>query len=134
MRTPGVYVRPLREITGSADFNEVFLDSVRIPVDRVIGEVNNGWRIANSSLAHERSGVAAGSVELVAQLENLFEPADGEARQAARDRLGRLATHVREIGRASCRERGVSTCRSRVSQYDEINQSSHDSSRAKSKT
>src|SRR3546814_998319 len=55
----------------------------------------NGWRIANSSLAHERSGVAAGSVELVAQLENLFELADGEAGQAARDRLGRLATHVR---------------------------------------
>ncbi|NYI75559.1 acyl-CoA dehydrogenase family protein [Nocardioides panzhihuensis] len=94
MRTPGVDVRPLREITGSSDFNEVFLDSVRIPVDRVIGEVNNGWRIANSSLAHERSGVASGSVELVAQLQNLVELASGDAGEAARDRLGRLAVHV----------------------------------------
>src|SRR5215213_568558 len=54
MKAPGVDVRPLREITGTYDFNEVFLDGVRIPVDRVIGEVNDGWRVANASLAHER--------------------------------------------------------------------------------
>ena len=72
MRTPGVEVRPLREITGTNDFNEVFLDNVRVPADQVIGEVNNGWRVANASLGHERSGVGARAVELHAQLDDLF--------------------------------------------------------------
>ena len=73
MRTPGVDVRPLREITGTNDFNEVFLDNVRIPADQVIGEVDNGWRVANASLGHERSGVGARAVELHAQLDDLVE-------------------------------------------------------------
>jgi alkylation response protein AidB-like acyl-CoA dehydrogenase len=95
MRTPGVDVRPLREITGTSDFNEVFLDSVRIPADRVIGQVNDGWRVANSSLAHERSGVAARGADLHRQLADLLEVAgpaldDGGVRQ----RIGRLATDV----------------------------------------
>jgi len=90
MRTPGVDVRPLREITGTSDFNEVFLDDVRIPADRVIGAVNDGWKVANSSLAHERSGVAASSVELVKRLHELRQLAGDER---ARD-LGRIATRV----------------------------------------
>src|SRR5215211_2123038 len=96
MRTPGVDVRPLREITGTTDFNEVFFDSVRIPAENVIGEVDNGWRVANSSLGHERSGVGAGGVELVRQLEDLFELAGPAGREdsAVRDRIGELATRV----------------------------------------
>lgn len=87
MRAPGVDVRPLREITGTYDFNEVFLDGVRIPVDRVIGEVNDGWRVANSSLGHERSGVAASSVELVRQLDRLTELGTDA-------QIGKIATQV----------------------------------------
>jgi len=103
MRTPGVDVRPLREITGTNDFNEVFLDNVRIPADRVIGGVDDGWRVANASLSHERSGVGARAVELHAQLDDLFElarrttvggrPAITDS--ATRQRLGKLATRVR---------------------------------------
>jgi alkylation response protein AidB-like acyl-CoA dehydrogenase len=62
MRAPGVTVRPLREITGTSDFNEVFLDGVRIPADHVIGDVDDGWRVASASLVHERSGVSGGVV------------------------------------------------------------------------
>ena len=87
MQAPGMDVRPLREITGTCDFNEVFLDGVRIPVDRVIGKVDDGWKVANSSLGHERSGVAANSVELLRQLEDLLELGDGT-------QVGRVATHV----------------------------------------
>jgi alkylation response protein AidB-like acyl-CoA dehydrogenase len=96
MRTPGVDVRPLREITGTTDFNEVFFDSVRIPAANVIGEVDNGWRVANSSLGHERSGVGAGGVELLRQLEDLVGLAgpDGLADSAVRQQLGGLATRV----------------------------------------
>ncbi|MBI3784275.1 MAG: acyl-CoA dehydrogenase family protein, partial [Deltaproteobacteria bacterium] len=54
LRTPGVTVRPLREITGDNDFNEVFLDSVRVSADSVVGEVNKGWQVILTALGHER--------------------------------------------------------------------------------
>ncbi|MFD5826315.1 acyl-CoA dehydrogenase family protein [Lentzea sp. NPDC060358] len=59
MRSPGVDVRPLREITGDARFNEVFLDDVFVPDDCVVGAVDDGWRLARTTLANER--VAMGS-------------------------------------------------------------------------
>ena len=103
MKAPGVDIRPLREITGTADFNEVFLDGVRIPADRVIGEVDDGWRVAGASLANERNSVAARSSELLNDLDELIAlarhtgpagvPALGDG--AMRARLGRLATRVR---------------------------------------
>jgi alkylation response protein AidB-like acyl-CoA dehydrogenase len=71
MRSEGITVRPLREITGTSDFNEVFLDGVRVPADRVIGAVNGGWMVAQSSLARERSGAGAG-VTLLGALDSLF--------------------------------------------------------------
>jgi alkylation response protein AidB-like acyl-CoA dehydrogenase len=54
MSAPGVEVRPLRQITGESDFNEVFLGEVFVPDDCVIGEVDAGWRVSGSTLAHER--------------------------------------------------------------------------------
>lgn len=61
MRLPGITVRPLREITGTSDFNEVFLDGVALPDDAVIGAVGDGWRVATTSLVHERSAVGGGT-------------------------------------------------------------------------
>ncbi|MGV0836892.1 acyl-CoA dehydrogenase family protein [Mycolicibacterium thermoresistibile] len=61
MRTHGVTVRPLREITGTSDFNEVFLDGVRIPAGRAIGGVNDGWTVTTTSLAYERSSAGGGA-------------------------------------------------------------------------
>jgi len=58
MHSPGVTVRPLRQITGHAEFNEVFLDNVRIPKSLQIGETNRGWHIAVGTLAFERSALA----------------------------------------------------------------------------
>ncbi len=54
MSAPGVEVRPLRQITGESDFNEVFLGGVFVPDDCVIGEVDAGWQVSASTLAHER--------------------------------------------------------------------------------
>jgi 3-oxochol-4-en-24-oyl-CoA dehydrogenase len=54
MRSPGIEVRPLREIGGDAFFNQVFLDGVFVPDDCLVGEVNKGWRIARTTLANER--------------------------------------------------------------------------------
>jgi 3-oxochol-4-en-24-oyl-CoA dehydrogenase len=54
MSSPGVEVRPLREITGDSLFNQVFLDEVFVPDECVVGEVNGGWRVARTTLANER--------------------------------------------------------------------------------
>jgi alkylation response protein AidB-like acyl-CoA dehydrogenase len=57
MRTPGIEVRPLRHITGVADFAEVFFSDVRVPAANLVGKLNDGWRITMGSLAHERGGL-----------------------------------------------------------------------------
>ena len=57
MRQPGVTVRPLRQMTGEAEFNEVFFDDARVPRDWVVGDVDDGWRAATGLLAHERSSL-----------------------------------------------------------------------------
>ncbi len=54
MRAPGITIRPLRQITGSAEFSETFFDDVHIHRTALIGEENNGWRVASTTLAHER--------------------------------------------------------------------------------
>ncbi|MFI5040424.1 MAG: acyl-CoA dehydrogenase family protein [Acidimicrobiales bacterium] len=75
MTTPGIDVRPLREMTGTADFNEVFFDGVRVPAERVIGAVNDGWRVATVSLAEERALVGGLVVRLRLNLAALIEMA-----------------------------------------------------------
>src|SRR4051812_3162127 len=60
MRQPGVEIRPLKEMTGHAMFNEVFLEEARVSNDAVIGELNGGWAVANTTLANERAGLGAG--------------------------------------------------------------------------
>ncbi len=71
MRQPGIEVRPLRQITGIKDeFAEVFFSNVRVPADNLIGELNTGWRIAQTTLSYERGGDTMG---IVARLEQSFE-------------------------------------------------------------
>lgn len=59
MCQPGVEVRPLKEMTGGATFNEVFFTDARIPHENVMGDVNEGWGVALTTLAHERSSLGA---------------------------------------------------------------------------
>jgi len=73
MTAKGIDVRPLREMTGTSDFNEVFFDNVRVPAANVIGPVNDGWRVATSSLAEERAGVGALVVRLRQGLNALID-------------------------------------------------------------
>ncbi|WCO66102.1 acyl-CoA dehydrogenase family protein [Iamia majanohamensis] len=61
MATPGIERRPLRQMTGSSHFSEVFLDEVRIPADQVLGEVHQGWAVTATTLANERGLIAGGN-------------------------------------------------------------------------
>jgi alkylation response protein AidB-like acyl-CoA dehydrogenase len=61
MSSPGIDIRPLREITGDDLFNEVFFDDVFVPDEMVVGEVNDGWRLARTTLANERVAMAHGT-------------------------------------------------------------------------
>jgi alkylation response protein AidB-like acyl-CoA dehydrogenase len=61
LRTPGIDIRPLRQITGASHFNEVFLTDVRIPVENVVGDIDNGWTVARAVLAHEASVIGGGN-------------------------------------------------------------------------
>jgi alkylation response protein AidB-like acyl-CoA dehydrogenase len=60
MHQAGVDIRPLREMSGNAMFNEVFITDAHVPASAVIGDVNNGWAVANTTLAFERAGLGAG--------------------------------------------------------------------------
>jgi alkylation response protein AidB-like acyl-CoA dehydrogenase len=60
MKSPGVTVRPLRQMNGGSGFNEVFFDNVRIPADRILGNPGDGWRVALTTLMNERVAIGTG--------------------------------------------------------------------------
>ena len=78
MASPGVEVRPLRQMNGHAEFDEVFFDEVRVPVGSRLGEEGQGWTIAMSALTHERAHIGAAGVSLQRQLAQMVHlGADG---------------------------------------------------------
>ena len=93
MSLPGIRVRPLRTITGSDEFSEVWFDDVRVPASARLGDEHDGWRVAMATLSNERGGVATLHLQLRARIRDLI----GQAREAGvaddpvlRDRLASL--------------------------------------------
>jgi len=85
MKTPGITIRPLLQMTKDAGFNEVFFDHVRVPVENVVGGLGQGWAVANTTLVHERNMLGS-----TTQTQNMFEALLRVAR--TRKRGGRPAT------------------------------------------
>jgi alkylation response protein AidB-like acyl-CoA dehydrogenase len=76
MKTPGVTVKPLKQLTGDAEFNEVFFDNVRVHAKQVLGEVNNGWAVGVTTLMFERLALGFGlQARLRIALESLLDMA-----------------------------------------------------------
>ncbi len=90
MSTPGIDIRPLREITGDDLFNEVFFDDVFVPDEMVVGQVNDGWRLARTTLANERVAMAHGTALGNPMEEVLRTVSERELDDAVQDSLGRL--------------------------------------------
>jgi alkylation response protein AidB-like acyl-CoA dehydrogenase len=97
MHSPGITIRPLVEMTGEAWFNEVFFDAVRVPRANVVGEIDRGWDVVLTTLAHERGG-AAPHARLRRELRALFALARRAGSTAQRPRtrqqLAQLAIEV----------------------------------------
>jgi hypothetical protein len=87
MSSPGIDVRPLREITGAALFNEVFLDDVFVPDDCLVGDLHDGWKLARTTLANER--VAMANTRLSKSAERAVELAAAGLTPVQNMRVGR---------------------------------------------
>src|SRR5207244_11031987 len=92
MRQPGIEIRPIVQLTGTSEFNEVFFDGARTAVDDVLGDVNGGWRVAMGTLAFERGAAPlAQQLSFENELVDLTEPAKETGRSSgavARQRMG----------------------------------------------
>jgi alkylation response protein AidB-like acyl-CoA dehydrogenase len=104
MRSPGITVRPLVQITGDAEFNEVFFDEVRVPMTNLVGKLHQGWQVAMTTLAFERVGL--GNVyqfdRLIRELTSLARRCLLDGRPAIehgaiRQRLAQLATEAQAL-------------------------------------
>ncbi len=117
MEQDAVQVRPLRQITGEAEFNELFIEGARIPDENVIGGVGNGWAVAITTLMHERAGLgAAAAAGVRLMLDELIELARERGLAddpIVRDRIAQLKIEVEALrftswrGLTQIQKRGV---------------------------
>jgi alkylation response protein AidB-like acyl-CoA dehydrogenase len=92
MDQPGIEIRPLRQVTGTAEFNEVFFDNVRTASDMIVGEVNDGWRVALATLMFERgAGLLGDILQFRRQLDDVIERARKNGRSGEAVLRQRLA-------------------------------------------
>jgi alkylation response protein AidB-like acyl-CoA dehydrogenase len=107
MRSPGIEVRPLRQITGFAHFNEVFLTDVRVPAANRLGGPGNGWRVAMTTLANERNMIGSGSGISFDSILDLARAMGGDRDPALRQELAHSYTRFHLVawlaGRARVR-------------------------------
>ena len=92
MTSPGIEVRPLRQIDGAIHFNEVFFNDVVIPVSNVVGEINGGWGVTMTTLVAERSAIGGGGMVQFAEILLLAREMGRTADPTTRQRLAELHT------------------------------------------
>jgi len=86
MKSPGITVRPLRQITGESEFNEVFFEDVRVPKANLLGPLNSGWQVLITTLMHERAGISElGSDQIIDPLIDLARTTERNGQPATQD-------------------------------------------------
>ncbi len=117
MRSPGIEIRPLYQITGDAEFNEVFFTDVRIPHENLLGEVGDGWRVATTTLMNERVALGGSTAPrgsgTIAALTSIWEKRGRELPErqyrSMRDRVARLWIESEILRLTTLRARANST-------------------------
>jgi len=87
MTSPGVDVRPLRQMTGASEFDEVFLTDVRMPADRLLGPLHDGWRVGMVTLTNERGSIGAATIATQRRLDSMLAVGDDALDPISRQRL-----------------------------------------------
>jgi alkylation response protein AidB-like acyl-CoA dehydrogenase len=97
MDAPGITIRPLRQINGTAHFNEVFFDGVRVPAENLVGDLHDGWRVARTTMMNERlsAGVMVSMTETMRPLLALADQLDGALDTVVRQRIAHAYTQAR---------------------------------------
>jgi alkylation response protein AidB-like acyl-CoA dehydrogenase len=139
MQSPGVEVRPLRQLTGEAEFNEVYLDDVFVPDELVLGGVGEGWRVAMTTLMNERLSLGGRIIERgegpIGQAVEAYRSAQqrGEAEPADLDRLMQLwlraeAARLTNVRAADAQQRGTPGPQASIAklQMAELNKAAYD--------
>jgi alkylation response protein AidB-like acyl-CoA dehydrogenase len=103
MRDPGVECRPLRQMTDSANFNEVFLDGVRVPDERRVGAIGDGWRVVITTYMFERMGVGMGGTGILRSLRGLVERSGRAGDPEVRDRFADIYSRAQALRFSSLR-------------------------------
>ncbi len=88
MRSPGVTVRPLKQITGDSEFNEIFFEDVRVPKENLLGPINMGWQVLVATLMHERFGIGetlGGTEQVLQQIVQIAKSVHVNGRPAIED-------------------------------------------------
>jgi alkylation response protein AidB-like acyl-CoA dehydrogenase len=96
LHSPGVTIRPIRTIAGDDEFSEVFFDNVVVPAENLVGKLNDGWRIANALLGHERLGTSNPQYALIAldRIKTMARASGMMTDPAFRDRLAAASINV----------------------------------------
>ena len=94
--SPGIEVRPLRQMTGGSEFDEVFLDEVHLPDDALLGPLHGGWGVAMATLTNERGYIGSAGISLARRLDAIAA-LDGAEDAVTRDRLAELVARGRAL-------------------------------------
>jgi alkylation response protein AidB-like acyl-CoA dehydrogenase len=117
MSLPGVTVRPLKQMTGEAEFDEVFFDDVRMPASALLGPLNEGWRVAMATLTNERGSIGTAAIGLGRRVDRLIDERRdagdagdaGDVGPTERDALAALVTRGRVLAMLGSRQGPVAS-------------------------